>query len=248
MSSAASRCIEFLGLLLLALPFRFVRLLGRRLLLVVVLGILGVRVRFARQAERGQELLHQPGVGALIEERVGQPVEVGAGLLLDEAAPEFGQAPRAGRRRKAGQPLARQHGDGVLERRLLARARLGEGAAMIAVVEHRGQVRGDALHPAGPDRLDPRLLDRVEQRPRRGVLRRVPAVDRVVVAGEPQREGIGEPAKDGGLARIGLARRLGQPGLRPLRPGHQRGLVGGKGDLELRMARHARGCTTRAPA
>ncbi len=118
---------------------------------------------------------------------------------------------------------------------------------MIAVVEHRGQVRGHALHPAGADRLDPRLLDRVEQRPRRGVLRRVSAVDRVIVAGEPQREGIGEPAKDRRLARVGLARRLRQPGLRPLRPGDERRLVGGKGDLELRMARHRAGARDERP-
>ena len=118
---------------------------------------------------------------------------------------------------------------------------------MIAVVEHRGQVGGHALHPAGADRLDPRLLDGVEQGPRRGVLRRVLPVDRIVVAGEPQREGVGEPAKDRRLARIGLARRLRQPGLRPLRPGDERRLVGGEGDLELRMARQRAGAGDERP-
>src|SRR5208283_3466686 len=46
---------RFLGLLFLALPFRFVRLLGR-LFLVLVVGILRIRVRLAREAERGQKL------------------------------------------------------------------------------------------------------------------------------------------------------------------------------------------------
>ena len=93
-----------------------------------------------------------------------EPVEFGAGLFLDEAAPELGQALGAGRRLEAGQALARQHRHRVLERRLVALARLGEGAAVIAVVEHGGEVGGDAFHPARADRLDPRLLDGVEQR------------------------------------------------------------------------------------
>ena len=108
---------------------------------------------------------------------------------------------------------------------------------MVAVVEHRGQVRGHALHAARADRLDPRLLDRVEQARAPRLLRRMPAVDRVVVAGEPQSQRIGEPANDRGLARIGLARRLGQPRLGAFRAGDERRLVGGIGDFELGMAR-----------
>ena len=145
---------------------------------------------------------------------------------------------RAARRLKAGQALAHHHRHRFLERRLVAVARVGVGAAMVAVVEHRGQIGGDALHAARADRLDPRLLDRVEQRARSRILRRVAAMDRVVVAGEPQRHRIGEAAQDRRLARIGLARRLGQARARPVRPADQRGLVGGEGDFEFGMARH----------
>ena len=176
-------------------------------------------------------------VGALVEEGLAQPVEIGAGLLLDEGAPKLDETRRAARRRKPGQALAREHRDRVLERRLLARARLGEGAAVVAVVEHRGQVRGDALHAARADRLDARLLDRVEQRARRRALRRVAAVDRVAVTGEAQGKRVREAADDRRLAWIGLARRLGQARLDALRSGDERRLVGRVSDLELGMAR-----------
>ena len=152
-------------------------------------------------------------VGALVEESLAQPIEIGAGLLLDEGAPELDQTRGAARRLESGHALARQHRDRVLERRFLARARLGERAAVVAVVEHGGDVRRHALHAARADGFDPRLLDRVEQRARRRALRREAPVDRVVVAGEAQRERIGEAADDRRLARIGLARRLGQPRL-----------------------------------
>ena len=150
------------------------------------------------------------GEGALVEDRVAEPVEIGAGLILDEGAPQIDQARARRAAVQAGQPLAHQHRDRLLERRLVAVARLGEGAAVKAVVEHGGEVGRDALHAARADRFDPRLLDRVEQRARRRVLRREPAMDRVVVAGEPQRERIGEAAHDRRLARVRLARRLGQ--------------------------------------
>ncbi len=145
-------------------------------------------------------------------------------------------APR--RRLEAGQPFAHQHRDRVLQRRLVAIARLGEGAAMIAVVEHRGEIRGDALHAPRADRLDARLLDRVEQRARRRIERRVATVDRLAVAGQPQRHRIGEAAQDRRLARIGLARRLGQARPRALGAADEGGLVGGEGDLQLGMAGH----------
>ena len=109
---------------------------------------------------------------------------------------------------------------------------------MVAVVEHRRQVRGHPLHAPRADRLDARLLDRVEQRPRRRIVRRVATVDRVVVAGQAQRHRIGEAAQDRRFARIGLARRLGQARPRALGAADQGGLVGGEGDLQIGTARH----------
>ena len=212
--------------MVLALSLGLVGVLRRRLLVRLLLGFLAVGLGVARHAKRGEKLAHEPRVGALVEQGVAQPVEIGAGLLLDKRAPELDETRRAARRLESGQALARQHRDRVFERRLLARARVGEGAAVVTVVEHRGDVRGHALHAARTDGFDPRLLDRVEQGARRRALRRVTAMDRVAVASEPQGEQVGETPNDRGLARIGLARRLRQPRLGAFRPGDERGLVG----------------------
>ena len=182
--------------------------------------------------------MHRFCKGALVEHRAIEPVEFGAGLAFDIGAPEVDDSMRAARRLQSRQPLAHEHCHRVFERRLVAVSGLGEGALVIPVVEHRGEIRGDAFHPPRPDRLDPRLLDRVEQRARRLVLRGMAAMDRVVVAGEPQRHGIGEPAQDRGLARIGLARRLRQARLGAVRADDQRRLVGGEQNFQLGAPGH----------
>ncbi len=182
--------------------------------------------------------MHGPGEGALVLDRAGEPVELRAGLVLDRLAPEIDDAPRAGRRFEARQPLAHHHGHRILQRRLVAVARFRRRALVIAVVEHGGEVRRHALHAPRADRLDARLLHRVEQRPRGRALRRVAAVDRLAVAGEPQRHRIRHAAQDGGLASVGLARRLGQARLGAFGPARQAGLVGAERDFELGMARH----------
>ena len=70
------------------------------------------------------------------------------------------------RRRLAGEALAHHHGDRVLDRRVGAVGDLVELAAMEAVVEHGGEILRHARHAARADRLDARLLDRLEHRAR----------------------------------------------------------------------------------
>ena len=111
-------------------------------------------------------------------------------------------------------------------------ARLCERAAVVAVVEHSGDVRRHTLHAARADRFDPRLLDRVKQRARRRTLRREAPVKRVAMTSEPQGERIGEAPDDRGLARIRLARRLGQSRFGALRRGDERGFVRRERDFE----------------
>ena len=155
-----------LRLLLLAFALGLVGVLGRLVLLVFV-ALLGIGVQFVREPERSEELVDQPGVGALVEDGVAELVQIAAGFLLDERTPKLGQALSAGRGFLTRHPLAGEHGDGVLERRFFPRARLGERTAVIPVVEHGAEVRGDALHSPRADRLDPSLLDGVEQGARR---------------------------------------------------------------------------------
>ena len=145
------------------------------------------------------------------------------------AAPRGGSSPV--RRSRASIATASSSGAS------LARARLGERAAVVAVVEHGGDVRRHALHAARADRLDPRLLDRVEQGAGRRALRRKAAMERIVVAGEAQRERIGE-ARGRSPPRAGWACAAARAAA-PWRPPARRRarLVGREGDLELGMAR-----------
>ena len=168
----------------------------------------------------------------------GELVERGTGLVLDRLAPEVDDAARARRRREAGQPLAHHHGDGVLQRRFVAVARFGGGVFVVAVVEHGGEVGRHPLHAPRADRLDAGLLDGVEQGARRRALRRVAAVDRLAVAGQPQRHGVRHAAQDRRLARVGLARRLRQARLGPVGAAREAGLVGAEHHFQFGMARH----------
>ena len=109
----------------------------------------------------GEDIAHDAREGALIVDLAVELIEVGAGLRIDLVAPQIDELLRGGRRRLAREALAHHERDRVLERRIGA---VGDvlifGAAMIAVLQHGGEVRGDALHALRADRLDARLLDR----------------------------------------------------------------------------------------
>ena len=139
-----------------------------------------------------------------------------------------------GRRLGAGQALAHHEGERVLERRIGA---VGDllvfAAAMIAVLQHGRDVGGDAGHAPGADGFDARLLDRVEHGAGRLALGGELAVKRRIVAGEPQRHGIGIAAQDRHVLRGQPPRRLRQAGLVLA---HERRTVGGEGDLEIGLA------------
>ena len=103
------------------------------------------------------------------------------------------------RRRLAGEPLAHHHGDRFLDRRVGAVGDLVELAAMEAVVEHGGEILRDAGHAARADRLDARLLDRLEHRARLLAAGHELAVHGRIVTGELERDRIGMAAHDRGL-------------------------------------------------
>jgi hypothetical protein len=103
-----------------------------------------------------------------------------------------------------------------------------------------GEVAGDPGHPAGAERLDPDLLERVEHRAGELALGVEPPVQLRVVMTQAQRGAVGLAPNPGHvLARHGAprhwqgdARRLG--GRRAL----ALGLAGAKGDVERRPMRH----------
>ena len=101
----------------------------------------------------------------------------------------------------AGQPLAHHQRQRVGDRRVGAIGDLVEFAAVEALVEHGGEIVGDAVHAPRADRLDAGLLDGLEHRARLLAGRLQAAMHRRVVAGEPQRNRIGMAAHDRRLAR-----------------------------------------------
>ena len=123
---------------------------------------------------------------------------------------------RCRRRLEAGQALAHHQRDRILDRRVGA---VGDllvfAAAMVAVLQHRREVRGDAGHAARADRLDARLLDCIVDGARRLAVRREAAMDGGVVAGEPKRHGIGVAAQD---RHVLERQRRGGSGRRALSP------------------------------
>ena len=89
-----------------------------------------------------------------------------------------------------------------------------------------------ARHAARADRLDARLLDRLEHRARLLPARHQLAMHHRIMTGELERDRIGMAAHDRGVRPGELARRLGQPCL----AADDAGAFGGKGDFELGLA------------
>ena len=121
--------------------------------------------------------------------------------------------------------------DRLLDRRIGPIGDLVELAAVKSVVEHGGEIFRHAGHAPRADRLDARLLDRLEHRARLLAAGHEFAMHRRIVAGELEREPVGVPAHDRGFLRVELARRFRQP---DLAAGDARAL-GGELDLELRL-------------
>ncbi len=173
------------------------------------------------------------GEPALVLDHLLQPIEVAPGAILDPWTPQIDQLAGGRRRGLTGEALAHDQGERVLDRRIGPVGDLVELAAVETVVEHRGEVLRHPLHAPRADRLDPRLLDRLEHGARLLPARLQAAVNRRIVAGEPKRDRIGVAAHDRRLLRIELARRLRQARLAPCEARPLRR----KRDLELVPAR-----------
>ena len=182
--------------------------------------------------------MHGLAEGALVLDRIGQPVEFGAGAVLDELPPEIDDALRILRRPRAGQALAHHQGQRIFERGVGAIVDLGVISAAVAIFEHRAEIGRDAFHAPRANGFHARLFNGFEDAARSRALRRDAAVDLVVVTRKPQRQRIGMPAHDRGLARIQFARRLGQARLGAFARADHGGAIGGEGHLKTGRARH----------
>src|SRR5581483_4506271 len=135
-------------------------------------------------------LAGDPGVGILVGDRAVEFAQIARDLAFEPRAPQIDDAPRRGRRRLAGQCLAGQETDRLGHRAFGAFADTLEALPAVLLVEHRRDVGGDAGHAASAERLDPRLLDRLEDRPRQWAAGQAFRVDRVVVILELQRQAV----------------------------------------------------------
>src|SRR6202011_1038500 len=93
----------------------------------------------------------------------------------------------------------------------------------------------DTRHTPGPKGFDPRLLHRIEHRPRLLPSGDKLAMDQRIVTGELERDRIGVPAHYGSIRETELARRLGQA--RPP-PNHSRPFSCER-DLQIRLSRNS---------
>ena len=160
-------------------------------------------------------------------------VEVAVGAAFDELAPQLHEFLRPG---GGAWPVSRS-------RTIMASAS-SIGASARSVISSNlprwkrsssmaVRIFGDARHAARADRLDARLLDRLEHAARLRVARHQLAMHFRIVAGEFQRDRIGVAAHDRGIAPRHLARRLRQPRLAR----RQAGALGGERHFQLRLAR-----------
>jgi hypothetical protein len=199
------------------------------LLAILLVGFAGAVLAHVQAVE---QIVDDVAEAALIVDHAFEAIEIAAGALLDQRAPQIDELAGGRWRHLAGQPLAHDHRQRIFDRRIGTVGDLVEFAAVKLVVEHGGEIFGDAAHTARTDRLDSGLFDGFEHGARLLAARRQFAMHARIVAGEPQCDGIGVTAHDRRLALIEPARRFRKPHL----ASGQAGTLGRETDLKLVLA------------
>ncbi len=220
-SSASAPCAVLAGFLLAAILLAFLAFL-----------LVGLGAAVLAHVEGIEQIVDGIAETRLVLDQPLQAIEIAAGAVLDQRAPELDDLLRRRRRGLAGQPLAHHERDRLLDRRIGAVGDLVEFSAMETVVEHGREILRHAGHAARADRLDAGLLDRLEHRARLLPARHQLAMHDRIVTGELERDRIGMAAHDRGVGSGELARRLGQACL----AADDAGPFGGEGDFELGLA------------
>ena len=182
-------------------------------LVLVVLAALAAEL--VAHFEGGEQVADGVGEAALILDRLGEAREIARRRAPRSSRARARRSCGSRRRGIAGQPFAHHQRDRVLERRVGAVGDLLIVAAVVAVLEHGGEIaRRRRVMRRRAERLDARLLDGVEDGAGVLALGRVARGGRCgIVAGEAERDRIADAAGDGDVALGQLARRLGQPRL-----------------------------------
>ena len=152
-------------------------------------------------------------------------------LLVDEFSPQPDELLRALRRLLAGELLAHHQRDGFLQRRIGAVDGILVIGAGVLFLQHRIEIAGNPFHLAGAERLDAGLFDPVIDCPCQLADGCVAIVNRLVMAGNPQRHGVAIAAGDRQLLPRNLAAWIGQLDL----VADQRRAVVRKGNFDTRL-------------
>ncbi len=190
-----------------ALAFGVVAVLAFAVGLVAFAALLGLA---EIEIEIVDELARGFGIGVLIVDEAVQLGKIAADTAFEERPPGLDHLARGRRRRRAGERLARQEPDRFGERHVVALDHVLVALAAIALLEHGGEVGGNAGHAAGAQGLDARLLDAFEDRAR-GLARWGAArMEGGVVVAQPERQRIGRTAHRRRLALAEIAARQRQ--------------------------------------
>ena len=211
---------------------------------VVIVGLLGARlvlgvVRvFCVLVGQVQVLDHAPGERrelVLIVHGAHELRGVLGAFVVEPRPPQVGHVAGGLRQVPAGELLAHDHGERLGNRHLLGHGAVIVALAAASLLEGGIEVGRDAGQPFRPQRLDPRLLDGVEDCARGLAARLLAHVGALVVVAEPQRQRVGRAAHQLHVERVEIACRKRKLDLiaRDLR------LVRAEGDLQL-LARLAR--------
>ena len=180
---------------------------------LVALALLVVR-RIVHLAEIEVEILDQPargaGIGILVEDDAIELAEILGDLVLQPWPPQVDDALRRRRRRLVGQRLAGQQPHRFGHRPFGALGDAFETLAAILLVEQRRKIGGDPGHAARAERLDPRLLQRFEDRPRQRPAGQALRMHRIVMVAQPQRHAVRGAAQLRDLLGRQVARRVRQ--------------------------------------
>src|ERR1700730_2465677 len=234
-----ARHVRFVDLSLRVLCVRtlatFARLLLAAVLAFLAFLLIGFGVAVLAHIERIEQIVDGSAKTGLILDQPLEAIEIPARSVLDQGAPKLDQFFGSTRRGLAGEPLAYEKGDCLLDRGIRAIKDFVELAAMETVVEHARKIFGYTRHTPGPKGFDPRLLHRIEHRPRLLPSGDKLAMDQRIVTGELERDRIGVPAQHGSIRETELARRLGQARLPP----NHSWPFSCERDLQIRLSRNS---------